>query len=117
MNDQKKYHKIYPIINTSGSDCTCIPTGLIKAFGIRKAYYINNLVYKYEYCKFNKLLIDNIGFIYQMEEQSTDMGFSLYQLRKLKKEFKNQSILKTHMVGIPPKEVYIINYKILSKSL
>lgn len=83
---------------------------LVSIFGPCTAIFLSNLIDKYKYYKDKHKLIDGEGFFSTFEEQAEDTNMTQYMLRKCKKELIDKGILETYMKGIPPKEIYIINF-------
>jgi hypothetical protein len=89
---------------------------LLKKYGPSKAIFLGNLIDKYKFFKERGKSKD--GWFFQTHEHQIEAtGMSEWQLRKIKKEFKDESIIETKMEGMPAKEWYKLNLKLLTRIL
>ena len=89
---------------------------LIKKFGPNTAVFLSNLIDKYKYFQQKELLIDD-GFFILRENLILEYGFTKRTILNCKTTLKNENIIKTKLIGAPPKEYYFIDWDNLLNQL
>lgn len=99
---------VYHII--SDSAYLLVNKKLIYTFGLEPAVFLSNLISNYFYLKEKNQLKNNEWFYMINEQQSNEIGISIFALRKCKKQLKEFGIIDTKLMDLPAKEFYKINF-------
>ncbi len=86
---------------------------LLSHYGLEVAVFLCNLVDKYLYFKYKRLLEKDNWFFLTHAQQTEQTGLTESKLRKCKNTLKRDKVIQTRMGGVPAKEKYLLNISVL----
>lgn len=88
---------------------------LLIHYGPDTAVFLSNLVDKYRYFEYKKMLKDEEWFYLTHEQVMAQTGLTETKIRTCKAKLRNDNIISTKMMELPIKEFYHFNWKTLIK--
>lgn len=83
--------------------------------GIEMAAYISNLYDCFKYANQMGKLQEDGSFYLRMDDQESQLGISKFRLRKLKQKLIDANIIMVEKRGLPAKDYYLFNFKVLQE--
>lgn len=108
LNEEQS--KVIALEMLSSGAYLVINKNLLLKYGPNTAIFLSNLIDKYKFFREKDELQDDCFYL-KHEDQINEIGLNERKIRKCKTLLKENNIISTKLIGIPPKEYYKIHWE------